>query len=128
MDGKLTAQQQVSDWHGSVRDRIDNLCAIYKCNDIRKGVNIIMTSDSIVMTLYSLLCDVVDADDPQATSQVGDLAAAALHSIVMSVVGLLDVPDQRKPALVNDILAIVDTRYALQNRISATLRDTEDDE
>ena len=80
------------------------------------------------MTLYSLLCDVVDADDPQATSQVGDLAAAALHSIVTNVVGLLDVPDQRKPALVNDILAIVDTRYALQNRISATLRDTEDDE
>lgn len=123
MDGKLTPEQQVSDWKDSVDDRIDNLCAIYRCAGIRKGTQTIMAADSMIMTLYAILYRVMEDEVPD---EVEDLVSSAMNSIILNVVDMLDVPEGKKLTLTEDIIRIVDTRYDLQDSLRDTMQDYED--
>jgi predicted house-cleaning NTP pyrophosphatase (Maf/HAM1 superfamily) len=112
-------RKQIDDWREGVHDRVDNLCAIYKCADLRGVVDIVMTADSMVMCLYRLLCEAADDDDERSTKaldDLGDRVSEALTAIVVSAIDLVCVED--KDTLTDDIMRIINTRYQLEDKLN----------
>ena len=120
-------EKQVDDWHEGVRDRVDNLCAVYKCADIKTSVGIIMTADSAVMSLFRALVERAEPDDEEFIDLVADLAKDSLTSIAINSVELLCVNEERKGQLVKDIISIVKTRYELENKLNTEFNGDDDE-
>lgn len=129
-------RQVVKDWSDSVRERVDNLCAIYKCDDIHEAMGVIMTADSLVMGMYKMLVHAtrVAGDlDPETShmrefveGKLGDMVSHSLSHIADQAISLLCVTD--KDALVDDLLAIVQTRYDLEETLGAREDDDASDD
>lgn len=129
MDSRQDLAKYIEDWHQSVTDRIDNLCAIYKCADVRTATAIVMTAESAVMGMFKMLLTMSDTDDPDDSEMVkmlADIGTQALMSVTAGAVELLCVDESRKQALATDIISIVKTRSSLEDTLSSM--DFDDDE
>lgn len=129
-------KQVITDWSNGVKDRVDNLCAIYKCDDIHAVASIVMSADSIIWGMYKMLvhtsCIAAEADPEAAhikefiTKQMSNIVAESLSSIMEQSVELLCVDDA--DALADDLMRIVQSRYALEDALLARMGDEEDDD
>lgn len=122
----MDIEKELDDWSEGVKDRVDNLCAIYKCADVKTVLNIVMMADSVVMSLFKALVERADDDDAELIEMLGGLAKDCLTSIAVQSVELLCVDEERKMQLIKDIISIVKTRYELENKLNSAMED--DDE
>lgn len=112
---KQTIEQQIQDWKQSCIDQVDTLCAVYKCADIKPAFKAIAAADSVMDMLLAMLVHATENDIPDKLEEVVIDAKALIAS---EVIGLLCVPDDKLDTLTNDIVRILDTRYALENRLN----------
>lgn len=122
----MNIEKELDDWSEGVKDRVDNLCAIYKCADVKTVLNIVMMADSVVMSLFKALVERAEDDDEELIEMLGGLAKDCLTGIAVQSVELLCVDEERKMHLIKDIISIVKTRYELENKLNSAMED--DDE
>lgn len=122
----MDIEKELDDWSEGVKDRVDNLCAIFKCADIKTVLNIVMMADSVVMSLFKALVERAEDDDEELIEMLGGLAEDCLTGIAVQSVELLCVDEDRKMQLIKDIISIVKTRYELENKLNSAMED--DDE
>ena len=122
----MDIEKELDDWSEGVKDRVDNLCAIYKCADVKTVLNIVMMADSVVMSLFKALVERAEDDDEELIEMLGGLAKDCLTGIAVQSVELLCVDEERKMQLIKDIISIVKTRYELENKLNSAMED--DDE
>lgn len=122
----MDIEKELDDWSEGVEDRVDNLCAIYKCADVKTVLNIVMMADSVVMSLFKALVERAEDDDEELIEMLGGLAKDCLTGIAVQSVELLCVDEERKMQLIKDIISIVKTRYELENKLNSAMED--DDE
>lgn len=123
----MDIEQELDQWSEGVKDRVDNLCAIYKCADIKTVINIVMMADSVGMSLFRAFVDRADEDDSELVGMLGELTKDCLTGIAVQSVELLCVAEDRKIQLIKDIIGVVKTRYALEEKINSAMEDDEDE-
>jgi len=119
---KMTMEKCLDDWRESVDERIDNLCAVYQSKGLRRVISALLSVDSTSMLLFKLLADRVDESDPHDERLMEELTYMVKNSlscVASQVVMLLDVRDDVRPQLMEDIVQIIKTRYELEDKLNA---------
>lgn len=122
MASKMTMEKCLDDWRESVDERIDNLCAVYQSKGLRRVISALLSVDSTSMLLFKLLADRVDESDPHDERLMEELTYMVKNSlscVASQVVMLLDVRDDVRPQLMEDIVQIIKTRYELEDKLNA---------
>lgn len=125
----MNIEKELRDWHEGVRERIENLCAIYKCPNLGPAIGSILTVDStlnaMLKTIYSYTGD--SSEGSETVKALCEMATECLSRLIKQSLDILGVPTSEQQRLLKDIISIVNTRYTLEARINDAL-ENEDNE
>lgn len=125
----MNIEKELRDWHGSVHERVETLCAIYKCPKLGPTIGNILMVDSTINALLKTLYSYTGgrSEESETVRALCEMATECLRRLIEQSMDILDVPTVKQQQLLEDIISIVNTRYTLETRINDAL-ENEDDE
>jgi len=122
---KALIEKALNDLKQRIDERIDTLCAIYECDGLRHMVGSLITLDGAFdVHTKMLLMRVEDAEEATAIS--GFLIRIQPHTFAVltrNMMDMLDIPEDRRRQLMDDVMGIVRVRKQCEAEISAALGD-----